>query len=348
MTHKRPSRTGRVGRLAWILGLWPVTALGLGALYQAVGSASDAARYPPPGQRFDVNGLHLHVWCSGPQPVAGPRVVLESGLGAPGLLWIRVQTALADAGIRVCSYDRPGYGWSDPAGEPWTPEQQADSLRTLLAAAGEAPPYVLVGHSLGGILIREFAQRHPAETAGLVLVDARHEDFFERMPPEYLSGDQENLNRARWLQVMTPLGMTRLAGTLGQLDAFEDYLAPLPDEAEGAAWAHLVYSSNHWRASVQERETIDAAYAAVRGHMLPDDLPLVVLTAEHGMDAWRTDVGPADDAARQSWMTMQEDLASLSTRSQWTIVAGAGHYLQLERPDVVVEAVQAVLRELAP
>jgi pimeloyl-ACP methyl ester carboxylesterase len=210
--------------------------------------------------------------------------VFEGGLGAPSLMWALVQPGVAQH-ARACSYDRAGYGWSDPGPESRTARRLAGELRALLQAAGEAPPYVFAGHSLGAIIVRVYAADYPDEVAGLVLVDPRHEDFYTRMPAEYLQVDENNYRNAQVLQAITPIGVTRIAGNLGSLGAFDAYLAPLQGQGADAAWAKMIYNPQHWATAVAERAVIDDSYAEVRATRLPADLPLVVLIAERGDEA---------------------------------------------------------------
>jgi pimeloyl-ACP methyl ester carboxylesterase len=127
-------------------------------------------KYPPPGELVDIGGRRLHVQISGNASVSAPTVVLEAGLAATSLSWASVQP-LIGAFARVASYDRAGLGWSDDAVAPATARNAADDLHLLLSRAELPAPYILVGHSLGGLIVRVFQQLHPELVAGLVLVD---------------------------------------------------------------------------------------------------------------------------------------------------------------------------------
>ena len=134
----------------------------------------------PIGQLVDVGGYRLHLACRGD---GGPTVVMEAAIGETGLLWSLVQPAIAKT-TRACVYDRAGLGWSDPSPRPRTAAVMVEELHALLGTAEVPGPYVLVGHSLGGLLVRLYAVRHPQEVAGLVLVDSAHEDQYRRAPRE--------------------------------------------------------------------------------------------------------------------------------------------------------------------
>ena len=125
----------------------------------------------------DVGGYQLHIDCQGN---GSPTVVMEAGLTEPSLMWSLVQPQVS-TGTRVCVYDRAGLGWSDASPKPRTAEVMVEELHTLLQNANVAAPYVMVGHSTGGMLVRLYAHSYPAEVVGMVQVDAQHEDQFTRL-----------------------------------------------------------------------------------------------------------------------------------------------------------------------
>ena len=131
-----------------------------------------------PGRLVDIGGHRLHIHCTGE---GTPTIIFDSGVGGFSLEWSRIQSALAQR-TRVCSYDRAGYGWSDPGPLPRTSERITRELHTLLLRAGVAGPYIIAGHSFGGYNAQLFASNYPNETAGLVLIDASHPEQIERLP----------------------------------------------------------------------------------------------------------------------------------------------------------------------
>ena len=148
-----------------------------GPAYQSVAMYYDLRHIPMRGKLIDIGGYRLHLYCFGQKINGKSIVILEGGIGAPSLMWSLVQSDVAKQ-TRVCSYDRAGYGWSDPSPTPRTANQIVRELHDLLQQAGEAPPYILAGHSFGGIVIRVYAAEYPADVSGMILADARHEDFF--------------------------------------------------------------------------------------------------------------------------------------------------------------------------
>ena len=204
----RGLRLRRIGRLLGygLLGLVGLllVLLASGATYESIASRRAALRYQAPGRLVDVGGHRLHLHCSGQ---GSPTVVLDTGLGMPSASWVLVQPVVAQW-TRVCAYDRAGYGFSDLGPTPRTSQRIVEELHALLDRAGEPAPYVLAGHSFGGFTIRLFASRYPSQVAGLVLIDASHEDFATRLH----EADAQTQQRRRQTQRQIELGLAALPG----------------------------------------------------------------------------------------------------------------------------------------
>src|SRR5919109_553973 len=143
------------------------------------------ASHPAPGRLIDIGGYRLHIYCEGN---GEPTAIMEAGLGNPGLAWTFVQPEIAD-GTRICVYDRAGLGWSDPSPRERTANVMVDELHSLLTQAGIEGPYVLVGHSFGGLLMRLYAHMYPEDVIGLVLVDSYHFTQMEKYPKVHGKGN---------------------------------------------------------------------------------------------------------------------------------------------------------------
>lgn len=306
--------------LLWllVLGVQPACA----AEAATTGSqAIDVARIDlltPPGERFDVAGQRIHLLCRG----AGRTVVLESGLGGFSLEWLPVLEALA-SGFRVCAYDRGGYGWSDPGRMPRTTDVLVDELEGLLAAAKLPPPYLLVGHSFGGYIVQAYARRHPDLTRGLLLVDASHPNQFERLPrPDRRVRD----------------------GSGGRAVLLSEPLLPesFPPELVAVSY-HVMSRRQAIRAQRFEFRDFELSAAQVLAAGPLPPLPLIVLT--RGDRVWPTT--PEGERNEQVWRELQSELALSSPRGQQVIVPHAGHYIHLDQPAVVAQAVRALERSAA-
>jgi pimeloyl-ACP methyl ester carboxylesterase len=292
------------------------------AAYQQAADTADRRRFPPPGRLVDVGGRRIHLLATGS---GSPAVVIVPALGANVLEWVRV-LRVASAETTVCAYDRAGLGWSDPPRGPTTIDGMADDLHALLKAAGIAPPYVIAGHSMGGIVARRFQSRYPGEVAGMLLVDSSHEEQSRRLDGY---GTWYDLKRAakRRLRI---LGLRRLAVNLGRVPAFDaESLAweTVPEHA-GAAKA-VSLSTRQRRTAVKEMLLL--AFPQGEPHDL-GDLPLTVLSAgSAGRRKW---------SAFGDWCRLQDELAALSSDSEYMYAVNADHNVHLDDADVVVQAIQ--------
>src|SRR5208282_6371434 len=179
-----------------------------GFIYENISESRDRRFHPMPGQRVDVGGYKMHIDCLGQ---GTPTVILDSGLGDSYISWHKVQPGIAKF-TRVCSYDRAGLGYSDSSSEPRTSKLIAEELHALLHAGNVAPPYVLVGHSMGGYDVRLYASLHHDEVVGMVLVDASHPDQENRFPPELKNMEGSWRREAQFLEYTMPFGVPRLLG----------------------------------------------------------------------------------------------------------------------------------------
>lgn len=299
---------------------------GAGYLYENIAEARDRRFNRMPGKLVDVGGRKMHLNCTGE---GSPTVVLDSGLGDTYVSWRKVQPEIAKF-AHVCSYDRAGLGYSDPSPQPRTSKVIAEELHTLLQAAAIPPPYVLVGHSMGGYDVRLFASAYPREVVGMVLVDASHPDQENRLPLELKNLEGTELREGEFLEFTMPFGLPRL------LRLCED--DPLTRAAE--------CNFHSARESVAELRAFpeSAAQTAATGSL--GDMPLAVLS--HDPDKPSTELPP--DLAKvtnDAWEKMQEDLVHLSIRGTHAIAKNSSHYIQTDRPDMVVAAVRDVIDRTA-
>ncbi len=305
-------------RIVLWTGVTVVVTVAATAGMQALLSHLSLRDNPPPGRLVELDGRQVHVHCAGE---GSPTVILEAGLPGNSLAWMSVFSEIA-ALTRVCSYDRPGYGWSEPASSPRTADTIVQELRMLLQAADIKPPYVLVGHSFGGLLMQLYATRFPSDFEGVVLVDSSHSDQAHRT----LDLDEiEGI--ARVLKVLGPLGFARLLLPVpaGDPDSRDSSVRQLEKD--------LLMSNRTLRAASTEMYGLRQSLRQVADSSVRfGDKPLVVLTEGRQ----RADF----------WHRMQEDLGRLSTNSEWRVVEGAGHFIQHDRPAVVVEAVRDVIGRL--
>jgi pimeloyl-ACP methyl ester carboxylesterase len=251
----------------------------------------------------DVGGYRLAFHCVGE---GSPTVVLETGLGAPSEYWVPIQQEVAGL-TRVCRFDRAGRGKSNPpATTPRTCADMVSDLRALLHNAGIPSPYVLVGNSLGGMNARLYAHRHPEEVAGLVLVDGSHQDQF-----------------------------TRISEALPE---------PEPSSPDSHKGFYHFWADGGWRDPADNPENVDFVGSGeeLRAIRSFGDLPVVVLVSGVFLREapTRPEAGPL---LHEIWQDLQRELANLSSDSVYRVVEGSGHFIQRDRPEVVVDAIRRVL-----
>jgi len=320
----------------------------LAGLMWAFGSrakAKLAAKYPAPGRMVDVGGYRLHLNCQG-TPVAGsPTVVMETAHAEPGLSWASVQPEVAKF-ARVCTYDRAGLGWSEASSKPRTADAIVDELHTLLARAGVEPPYVLVGHSIGGMYVRLYAHEHPDEVAGMVLVDATHEEQFARMP-EAIAKMQATSTRAMGCL----FGLLRTMNSIGLLAPLAEirggvWPMPVPREARAAYLATVYSGTQHLETSRRETLAMPENLAVVRVRQIGSlgDIPLTVISAGRPAISAGHGISEADaERLKEVATELHAEMAALSTRGKRVIAEESGHYVPVEQPTVVVDAIREVV-----
>jgi pimeloyl-ACP methyl ester carboxylesterase len=302
---------------AWLV--YPVFAAlmlsAFGGAYETYREGTDAAAYPMPGRLIDVGGHSLHINCTG---TGSPTVVLEPGLGEPStaMAWIAPDVATT---TRVCVYDRAGRGWSQSAAGPQDGVQTATDLHTLLERAGEPGPYVLAGHSAGGIYVLNFAHLYPQQVAGVVLLDSMHPEQYTKIaswPAFY-----ELFRRASaLLPSLSRLGFARAYNQA----AYGDLPALARDEERA-----FLSTPRHNRSVRDEFSQLRTAMAQARSLTSLGDRPLVVVTALK--------------EAEGGWIAAQDELAALSTNSAHRILPGATHAMLTENQAFAAQSSRAVL-----
>jgi pimeloyl-ACP methyl ester carboxylesterase len=298
----------------------------LAAAFQAFGAWRDRRRFPPPGNI--VNGLHI--WTRG----HGPSVILESGIAGTSLSWKPVQDRVS-AFARVASYDRAGLGWSHAARSRRSIDNIVSELRGLLNSAGIPPPYVLVGHSFGGLVVRHFASLYPAEVSGLVLVDAVPiAEWFPLTESQKLrlARGVKLSRRGAWLArfgvvrfalTMLMSGSRKLPKLLAMLTAgkgaavtnnLTQEVRKLPKEV----WPMVAAQWSLPKSFLGMADYLEALPENAAAARSPVDIPAVIITALHGTP---------------------EQLPNAIHRTAFQ----TGHWIQLDEPDLVVDAIREII-----
>lgn len=260
--------------------------------------AATATDYAMPGRLVDVGGHRLHLHCTGS---GSPTVVLEPGAGLMSSTMGWIAPAVA-RDTRVCVYDRAGRGWSDPADEAQDAARIATDLHTLLHRANVPGPYVLAGHSFGGLYALTYADRYPDDVAGMVLIDSTA-PARSGATRSSRAGSGDPMRRVSALLSSTArFGVARLVASLDQ--------GSLPPRSRAEARASAA-TADHLRSTIDEYARANASAKEAAALRSFGDKPLVVLTAGKGSAA--------------GWMAKQDRLAALSGDSAHRTVAGAAH-----------------------
>ena len=325
----------------WVWGAWIVAgavglvslAAALGATYQIAGETTDLERYPPPGRLVYVNGRGLHLYCAGKGE--GPAVVIEAGAGNDSTLWADI-VQRASHFAKVCTYDRAGLGWSDPAPLPMTFEDRANDLHSLLAATDLTGPLILVGHSYGGYIVRAFARLHSHQVAGIVLVEAAEEGYtFDPSGLKYAASVHARERRTMWA---ARLGLLRLCVKL--FPAYCDPVKGVPPDARDEMTALYLRTSRHF-AAADEMAALEKVTQAMRnpgGFGTLGDVPLIVIS--------RGSRDPTTNRPTQpEWLAGQRRLLRLSSRATHIVAEKSGHMVQFSEPQVIIEAIRRQWRE---
>lgn len=315
-----PARVWFIRVLAVIVSV-PLILAAIGAAYQAIATAAAARAYPPPGQLIDVGGYRLHLYCQGQ---GSPAVILDSANQGTVSNWVWIQSRLSGM-TRVCAYDRAGEGWSDAAPQPQDAQQSARALHTLLANARITPPYVLVGHSFGGLYTRTYADTYPSDVAGLVFIEGTHPDALraQGLPDVMPNAPAQGMIDAA--PVVSRLGLLRLMN-------FPSTDPDLPERQRNELAARL--ASPAWAAQIKRQyHLFPALLAQVRPLYSPGSLgdrPLAVVLGSQG------------DGGTGALQALFRQQAALSSKGQVYTIDGATHASLVDRQDHAAQTEAAI------
>lgn len=317
-----------------------LVAIAAGLVYQMIGLHRDAVRFPPPGRLIQAGAHRLHVHEMGD---GNPAVILESGISATSVNWRRVQTGIAGF-TRVASYDRAGLGWSDAARTPRTAVQIVEELHQMLGAAKIPGPYILVGHSFGGVVVRLYAARYPGDVAGIVLVDPLRPEEWHPLSAEQRRNLRGGAFLSSWGSLLARFGVVRftLARLAGGSRTIPRFIGRATSTGAGLATMERLVGEVQkmpkelWPA-IMSHWSHPKSFASMGGHLaqLPhsvasiidskplENVPVTILTGASSRTKWAAD-----------------DLARLSTNVTHIVAENSGHWIQLDEPELVVSAVR--------
>lgn len=320
------------------IGIVLLVVLGLaaGTTYERIGQQRDNDRLPVIGQRVDIGGRSINVYCMGG---GTPTVILDSGGSAPGYSNLPLQRRIAKE-TRTCWFDRAGLGWSDPSPITQTSAAIAADLHAALSAAKIVPPYILVGQSFSGFNVRRFAKSFPSEVAGIVLSDAVHEDQQQYEPRSTLA-PADRLPPLVRAVLCRAVPLAQNVGLIRLMISSESARTPAGFTKEEARTLHALEaqpkavvaaaSCNAWEKSATE--------ARSAGHL--GDIPMVVLTAGNPMSFGDPTAEEEIRVFHDIWVRkLQPKLAALSSRGRQVVVANSSHDIAGAMPSAIMDAIR--------
>jgi pimeloyl-ACP methyl ester carboxylesterase len=326
--------------LGFVLGLLtglPLAAQDVTPTPGTTGMELEAEVMPMPGQLVDVGGYRLHLYCLGE---GSPTVVLDPGGGDWSLVMLPLQQQLAEF-TQTCVYDVAGSGWSDVGRLPVTAQQRADDLHALLTNAEVESPYVLVGHSYSGLNVRLLASQHPEDVAAVVLIDGRPPGTSvvqrEQFPETAVIFEQQLATLGTFIEMLAAEPLSPEAAAQFVPDEFVP--PTIPAELAQTYKQHLA-TLGYMESMVSMIENMEVSEEQVATAEL-GDIPLVLLVQaepeESPMEPERA------RALQQAWIELQQEQAESSTQSKLILVEDTGHYIYIDQPQVVVDAIREVV-----
>jgi pimeloyl-ACP methyl ester carboxylesterase len=329
-----PHKTWRKGVERIVLSIVILTAFSImgSTTFNAIAVHNFWARNPAPGKLYDVDGYTMHITCTGS---GSPTLILESGGQNNSTIWNGIQPALSKT-TRVCSYDRAGFGWSDTRPGPRDADHIASELHGLLLRAGITGPIVLMGHSVGGVFIRDYAIHYPAEVAGLIFLDSST-PFQDWNPTFIRGGGKPNTGPPAWAwNVALIAGVPRVLGMCKGHPGPDAALDKLRSEEicrlRTAAFSEVM-------------ENFDPSSGQAVTFKSFGNLPILIFSRDLAKPQPRKPT-QVEIESRGVWNQMQEDLKTLSIRSRRIIAKNSSHYVMLDRSDLIEKEVPAFIEQV--
>ena len=315
-----------------------VLAVITGMTYEKLGRRNAMQEFPPPGKLVDIGGRRIQLDCRGS---GSPTVIFESGLDISGSLsWSAVHDEIAKT-TRACAYSRAGIMWSDPHDAPQNGKSIAEDLHAALKNSGEQGPFVLVGHSLGGPYIMTYTKYFGADVAGLVFVDASHPDQVQRF--KVLGISEQKLMMLAY-KIGAALNSTGVVRAVAATHEKMPHWTVLNDQAMKA------YASTSLGPMLKEEDAFEQTLSEAGTFRHLGRRPIFVLTAmapipEQELSQLKITAEKAKQMT-EIWKELQDDQAKWSSQSQHQLVDDASHYIQFDRPDIVIDAVRSVISKV--
>jgi pimeloyl-ACP methyl ester carboxylesterase len=275
---------------------------------------------PAPGRLVDVTGHKMHIYCTGPES-ASPTVIVDGGLSSvvPFYAWLQKDL---ERQTRICTYDRAGLGWSESASTPREAKQIASELHTLLSSANVRGPFVLAGHSLGGLVVLRYTHDYPEDVAGLALLDSSHPDQYS-LSTDSLQSEKNSIAFYKRARIGAALGILYVYNPLLSSSWYKE----LPLDAQEQL-KYFSRQSSMYKTTIGELEGFRPSFAQAAEVKTLGDLPLVVVTAgKQYLGDSKSSPEDKEKWARRAagWDNLQEQFATLSTHGRHVSIPTADH-----------------------
>lgn len=298
-----------------------------------------ALQAPPPGKMVDVGGFKMHLNCLGS---GSPTVIFESGNGDNSLVWANIAPVIAQKN-RACTYDRAGLGWSEADFKPYSLENNVNNFHALLVNAGIKPPYLLTAHSIGGIYARVYYQKYPNEVVGMVLVDPSAEKWQTALDKK--TSDEVDALTFQSIKSLEDLFLDiksgKIAADISQVDLDTRY--PKKD----GETVRILIATNPLQAETQIKELKNANNIFNQASTINltnlGNIPLILLSSD--TNAYPDMLKPLIPTYIKLHQ-LQQEIAKQSTQGSFKMVPGTTHYIQLDKPEAVIQAITEVLNKV--
>lgn len=312
----------------------------VGVMYHFIFTKLDKQKYLPVGKMIDIGGYKLHMVDQGVLEIGKPTVILESGMGCTAFDWLLVYSEIAKF-ARVISYDRAGYGWSDASPLSRTSANIVKELHMMLDKAGISSPYILVGHSFGGMNVELFAATYPQEVAGIILVDSVHEDVMNRIPQIFIHFKNWVYHRLCAAYLGIPLIFLHCKSYFySNLDSNK-----IVDRFHKTTIKYYYALFNQLNFIITSCEQVKAVHGSL------SDIPLVVITAGQQVIPAQGPCGSytQDEVEKinKSWFELQADLVAKSSQSKQIIAEKSGHNIPYEQSEIIINTVLEMVKKLS-
>lgn len=293
----------------------------------------------PIGTVYEVDGHKMHLCATGQ---GSPAILFESGGAGWCMDWTIIQQEVSKFATAV-SYDRSGFGWSEPGTLPRDADQIEKELHRLLTTAEIKKPYILVGASFGGHIMRLYASRHPGDVAGIILLDARHEDIDLKMPGAWKRIVSIGRSVNQFMLLVSQLRLLKLFGLLLGKSKLPPVVKHLPPALQ-KKYLRAGFQPDYFRTNRNELDAIHQSDQQVRGTGSLGDIPLVVI--KHGIPDLFSGMPPAEaKTAEEVWQHLQADLARRSANSELITAEKSGHAIHIDQPELVIATIRKMIQE---